>query len=155
MTELKERFWSKVNKNTANGCWEWTASLDRKGYGQITVKKGLLKRTHRVAWELIRGSIPEGQLVCHHCDNKKCVNPDHLFLGTQRDNVQDMDSKGRRVNTPHYGEQHGMAKLTNAQVKRIKEFLAVGIKRVELAKTFNIGYGTISHIAKGRQWKTV
>jgi len=155
MTTLKGRFWSKVNKNTTNGCWEWTASLDGKGYGQITIKKGLLKRAHRVAWELIRGSIPKGQLLCHRCDNKKCVNPDHLFLGTQRDNVQDMDSKGRRVNTPHYGEQHGMAKLTNAQVKRIKEFLAVGVEGVELASLFKISVSTISHIKRRRQWKTV
>lgn len=93
-TPLADRFWPKVRKG--GGCWEWTASMSH-GYGQIGVggKSGRPHHAHRVAWELTNGAIPAGLFVCHHCDNKKCVRPDHLFLGTAKDNNQDRARKGR------------------------------------------------------------
>lgn len=85
-------FWSKVN--FGSGCWEWTGYLDEKGYGQCW-SNGRSDRAHRVAFKDKNGEIPEGTEVCHKCDNRKCVRPDHLFVGTHRDNILDMFSKNR------------------------------------------------------------
>jgi hypothetical protein len=89
-----DRFVERVTKNPGRGCWEWTGALDRHGYG-IVMRDGSIKRTHRYAWELCNGAIPAGMVICHRCDNRKCVRPSHLFIGTQRDNIQDAMRKGR------------------------------------------------------------
>src|SRR5690242_17489981 len=90
-----ERFWSKVKKTS--GCWLWTRSRTKAGYGQFTVRKVSQQPlyAHRIAWMLMRGKIPDGKHVLHDCDVRHCVNPDHLFLGTQQDNNEDRDRKGR------------------------------------------------------------
>lgn len=87
------RFWTYVQRGT--GCWVWTASRYPGGYGQFRRKGGPLRGTHRVAWELARGPIPEGLHVCHRCDNPVCVRPSHLWLGTHSENMQDAHRKGR------------------------------------------------------------
>jgi hypothetical protein len=87
-----ERFWNKVERG--DGCWEWRGAKSRFGYGRFIVGRNN-RLAHRVAWAATRGEIPVGMNVCHRCDNPSCVNPDHLFLGTQRDNVRDMHEKGR------------------------------------------------------------
>lgn len=89
---LEERFWAKVEKT--DGCWLWTAALSTTGYGRIGVGKKMAY-THRLSWEMHNGPIPPGMHICHHCDNPKCVRPDHLFLGTRTDNMRDMWRKGR------------------------------------------------------------
>lgn len=101
---LHERFWEKVNVNAPGGCWEWTGSrtMAGRGYGTIGIG-GRSTLAHRVSWEIKNGPIPDGPghhgvCVLHRCDNPPCVRPDHLFLGTQKDNVEDMDTKGRRRN---------------------------------------------------------
>lgn len=85
---------------TANGCWEWLLGKDRVGYGRLKIQLGSrsafrFSSAHRYAWELWRGPIPDGMNVLHKCDNRACCNPDHLFLGTQQDNMRDMHAKGR------------------------------------------------------------
>jgi hypothetical protein len=97
---ILERFMKKVDHNHPSGCWQWTAAVDSCGYGQIMVGNKLdgtykLAPAHRVSFELFKGKIPDGYCVCHTCDNPRCVNPDHLFPGTQLDNIRDRDSKGR------------------------------------------------------------
>lgn len=91
----ERRFWAKVR--LSDGCWEWTASLSSQGYGMLKVggKHGAAMRAHRLSWLLHHGEIPAGQCVLHHCDNRLCVRPDHLFLGSQLDNIADRDKKGR------------------------------------------------------------
>jgi hypothetical protein len=92
---LLNRFWSKVKKT--DNCWEWQACKNEHGYGILNIgKRGLGKiRAHRLSFIIHKGEIPESLLVCHRCDNPTCVNPEHLFLGTQKDNTQDMIKKGR------------------------------------------------------------
>lgn len=90
---LKDRFWSKVQKT--DGCWEWTGSRRPKGYGVFAVNGARRESAHRVAYALFIGPISAGFFVCHRCDNPRCVRPDHLFLGTQADNMRDMHAKGR------------------------------------------------------------
>ena len=93
---VEDRFWSKVRKADGDGCWEWMGARVKTGYGQIgRSRTRQLIATHRLSWELYRGAIPSGLCVCHRCDNPRCVRPDHLFLGTQADNIHDMVAKGR------------------------------------------------------------
>lgn len=108
----QQRFWPRVNKTSA--CWEWTGALSLDGYGTVRVSRGKNVRAHRAAYLLEHGSIPEGMNILHKCDNPKCVKPEHLFAGTQADNVHDMISKGRQrlsglrnhtcSSTNHYAE---------------------------------------------------
>jgi hypothetical protein len=147
------RFWSKVDRSP-EGCWNWLASTGTGGYGQININ-GKPRVASRVAFELVYGEIPEGLFVCHWCDNRLCVNPDHLFLGTPADNIHDMDAKGRRVNSPHFGSRHGCAKLDEQKVAEIKRRIQAGESQKTLAAEYGVTPGAINHIAKGRQWRHV
>lgn len=111
---VDERFWAKVNKQgpivrpELGPCWEWTASLNSKGYGKMNVGgyEAKYQAAHRISWELVRGKIPDNLKVLHRCDNTKCVNIDHLFLGTQADNLRDMHNKGRAPKINNSGEKN-------------------------------------------------
>jgi len=145
-----ERFWPKVKKT--DGCWIWTAGTD-EGYGAISTTHepdcGKKERAHVFAYKRLVGDIPEGMYVCHKCDNRLCVRPSHLFLGTHLDNQRDKLSKGRQPK----GSQHGMAKLTDEQVTEIRKLYATGeyLQR-ELAEKFGIYQQTVSSIVRGTTW---
>ena len=102
-----KRFFSKVNKTDT--CWEWTASLRNNGYGNFWTRIPSELTAHRYSWIITHGSIPKDMCVCHTCDNRKCVNPDHLFLGTQTENMRDMISKGRQN---HFGKKEPVKPCT-------------------------------------------
>jgi len=149
---LEARFWSKVNVSTVDDCWEWQASKKDTGYGQIYVDGGPA-RAHRISWELTQGEIPEGLLVLHRCDNKICVNPNHLFIGTHSDNLVDSYNKGR--NYPR-GEQKSGAKLKGAEVLEIRRLYATGkITQNKLARLFEVHEGAVSNIIYRHTWKHI
>ena len=150
---LIERFAVKWQHNKDNGCWEWTASADSKGYGSIKIPKTRKQiRAHRLSYLLHRGKIPEGMLVCHTCDNPKCVKPSHLFLGTHADNSQDMVAKGRDLR----GSKQFMAKLTAGEVREIHYLYAKGdVSYAKLGKKFKVSTGTIQKIVMGLRWKHI
>lgn len=146
-----ERFWSKVDKNGENGCWIWQGGCNTTGlpYGRFSPTHSLRVSAHRYAWELKHGPIPEGVILCHHCDNARCVNTDHLFPGDNLMNAQDRDRKGRGAK----GEKHWKAKLTQSQVDEIRRRWADGgISQPQLAREFGVIDNTIYKIVHHKLW---
>lgn len=148
MKTLKERFEAKYVKT--NGCWEWTAGKDHGGYGRIKID-GYRQSAHRVAYRLYVGEIKDGLYVLHHCDNRGCVNPSHLFLGTSSDNMHDCVNKGRCERAS--GEKHYLAKLTAEQVKSIRTRRSAGARVIDLAKEFEVSKQNIRMIVRFHTWK--
>ncbi len=147
---IAERFWPKVNIGPQDQCWEWQAAMGTDGYGRL----GHNMRTHRLAWELTYGAIPDGLWVLHHCDNRACVNPDHLFLGTALDNTRDMIAKGRQKIVPGLkGERNPTSKLTLEQVREIRERYARGENQRALGREFGVSKSLIGNIVRGEAWK--
>lgn len=149
-TVLDERFWSKVNKDADNGCWEWTAGKfkDRGGYGKYRMDSGA-GYAHRLAYEDEHGPIPDGLLIRHLCDNPPCVNPQHLLLGTSQDNSNDKLSRWRH----RYGESHQSAKLTDADVKEMRRlYTETQMLCTDIASRFNVTGRTVSSIVNGQGW---
>ena len=145
----EERFWRHVDKRYPEECWEWTAFRSPKGYGRISLRHGVFCASHRFAYELAYGPIPEGKLVMHKCDNPPCCNPAHLRAGTAQENTQDMMDKGRGNWVAPKGADSPTAKLTEAQARDIKFSTEPG---VTLAQRHNISTATVSAIRKGRLW---
>jgi hypothetical protein len=138
---------SIVNKDT--GCIEWSRATSFIGYGVVKHKQKQWQ-AHRFSWTFHFGKIPNGKIICHKCDNRKCINPDHLFIGVHKDNSQDMISKGRNV--PARGERSGTAKLTNEQIALIKNDTR---PQKLIAKTHNICQANVSLIKSGKTWAHV
>ena len=159
-TPVEIRFCQKVDTKDPSGCWVWTGARSKAGYGQIRVdgKGGKAIYAHRYIWGLLNGVIPAGMDICHKCDNPPCVNPAHLFLGTEEDNMQDMMEKGRygeRKWTGHPGEKNPHHKLTAKQVVKIKEALRKNEPGTtkKLAAEYGVAYTTIYSIKRGDNWK--
>jgi len=142
---LLERFTAKYIVDPNTGCWLWVAGKFNDGYGTILGDDGKVKRAHRVAYELYKGPITDGQQVCHRCDVRQCVNPDHLFLGTASDNVQDKVSKGRQAK----GEGHGIAKLTESEARAIRYDSR---EQRAIAKDYGISQNIVGQIKRGELW---
>lgn len=143
--DLHTRFWNKVALTADdNQCWLWLAGIT-KGYGHLKIN-GKHYYAHRIAWMLPNYQIPDNMEICHSCDNPKCVNPKHLFIGTHQENVDDMHRKGRanQVNN----ENHGGCKLSNLQVADIRRLNTGGTSQRKLAIMFNVDRRTIGRIIR-------
>jgi len=168
-----DRFLSKVDKT--DSCWLWTAAVSHNGYGFFKLHPIMVK-AHRWSYEHFVGPIPDGMLVLHSCDVPRCVNPDHLFLGTQKQNIADMMQKGRdpdrTLNVKHLqkainvlaenpelrarGERQALAKLTEAQVREIRALYAAGMGTMEaIGRRFGVGLSATSSIIRRKTWKHV
>jgi hypothetical protein len=137
----KVPFWDRVLRG--EDCWEWQAARTTAGYGEYRSTYA-----HRHAYELAVGPIPRGLFVLHHCDNPPCVRPDHLWLGTNADNMRDMVAKGRGLR----GSAQPMAKLTEPDIPEIRRLAASGMSRTEIGRRYGVTYTAISHVLAGRTW---
>lgn len=149
-------FWQNVRKTDT--CWLWTGKTNNKGYGDYGARKAG-RRAHQVSYVLHKGPIPPGKHVCHTCDVRNCVNPDHLFLSDNLGNVIDKVQKGRQAQgtliAQHtQGQQNGQAKLQDSQVLEIRSRYAQGgVTQQALADTYGVNKATIGDIVTGRRWK--
>ncbi len=147
--DVAERFWRFVDKG--DGCWNWTGALTY-GYGMFGVRKGHMVHAHRFSWELIHGPVAGGLVVCHHCDNRRCVNPGHLFVGTQADNMRDMVKKGRQ----RKGVDRWNAQLTPEIVRQIRrQYRRGGTTYEELGRRFGTTEVNVGKIVRGENWRHV
>lgn len=161
---LAERFGryvylSKGSSKSNGDCWKWMGARNDRGYGVIGqgARKQGISKAHRTAYELFYFTkLTKGQCICHSCDNPACVNPQHLFLGTQADNIADMIAKGRNVLPPiRKGEQCNFAKLTNKQIRQIRKLAKDGFSSRKLARRFEVSKTTILQIVKRKSWRHV
>jgi hypothetical protein len=148
---LHERIRENVEIDPKSRCWNWKGVISKDGYGQMGIGRGCVQRAHRVSYKTFIGHIPDGMLVCHHCDNPRCVNPYHLFLGTPSDNTRDMVKKGRNRNPT--GENHKQSKLKEEEVLQIRRFFSYGIALKEVAEAYGICFQTVSAIGNLKSWK--
>ena len=146
----KRLFWEKVDKS--GDCWIWIASTTPDGYGKFTVRNGRKTRTFRssrVAYILTYGYIDDNLLACHKCDNVLCVNPEHIFLGSIKDNYDDSISKERQVRSR--GES--LSKLKNEDVFKIRDLVRSGTPQIQVAKMFHVGKNCVWHIVNHTTWR--
>lgn len=155
--------WWRYVRVDPDSCWLWSGTRNNKGYGMLTIKRRPSKwnfLAHRISWEAFFGPIPTGMLVLHRCDTPLCVRPDHLFLGTHTDNMRDCHAKGRngeKTKPGHKarGARHPNSKLTEADVRVIRERCAAGELHREVAKDFGVGRTTVTKIAARFIWAHV
>lgn len=144
-----ERFWEKVHKS--DGCWFWIAGRNKQGYGLFKPDSGNCQLAHRFSWELVNGKIPEGACLLHRCDCPPCVNPEHLFVGDRPQNTADMMNKGRFP----VGERHWFSRLTDDDIREIRELRLSGISCREIGERFGVCQSNISAILRGERWAHV
>lgn len=149
-----QRFWDKVEKRGPDECWIWVGTLPADGYGRIQLggRAGKYALAHRVSYEMEFGPIPDGMLACHHCDVTACVNPRHIFLGDQHDNMRDMAVKWRSQK----GERHHNVKLTEPQVAEMRKRFATGaVSKAQLSRDYDISEAQVRDVIARRAWRHV
>jgi len=149
---IAERFWEKASR-PADGCWVWQYAINNTGYGIFSESTGKCVLSHRMAWKLTHGDIPSGLFVCHHCDNPKCVRPDHLFLGTCLDNSRDMVAKGRSYWRGGGGNPN--AKLSESEVVEIRNEFKTARKYgffITMARRYGVCRNSIRNVIYGDTW---
>lgn len=146
---LTDRFWNKVQRTT--GCWLWRGTITPGGYGTIHREgRGSSRvQAHIVSWELHKGAVPAGRFVLHRCDERRCVNPEHLFLGTHEDNMRDMVEKGRQAR----GSRVNASRLNEEQVRAIRAAHTTGTTAASLARTYGVTPHAVALIVHGVVWK--
>lgn len=163
---IEKRFWRHVEKREG-GCWEWTGNKNALGYGYLFDKvngKTKSRRAHRISWEIHNGHAAGDLFVCHKCDNPKCVNPAHLFLGTCAENTRDAVMKGRFPSTERKrqlalacvarGEGHCCAVLNEQAVREIRSYIGKLTYR-EMARSYGVSTGTVCDVVQKRTWRHV
>lgn len=138
MNDIQQRIFGKATPEPNSGCWIWAGTCNWKGYGTISIG-GVQRKAHRASYEAFVGAIPDGMLVCHKCDNPPCVNPDHLFVGTAKDNAQDRDAKGRRGHT-------GSQRTAPDVERRVMDARASGLGYKKISKLFGVTIATARRI---------
>lgn len=149
--QIKDRFDQYHQRDPVTGCWQWQMSTNHNGYGRFKVGAGV-ERAHRVSYHIHKGPIPEGMIVCHACDNPGCVNPDHLWLGSNADNSADMLRKGRHRTAPQAGEMNNRATLTEAQAREVISLIAAGLSNKAIATRYGVTHSSVSNIRRGKTW---
>ena len=159
METIKGRDWCEyfLMRTTAGdgGCILWNLGRDAIGYGRTTHTPTGENKAHRISWQLARGLIPKGQRVLHRCDVRHCVNPDHLFLGTQADNVADMVAKGRNRSPGLPGTKNPQAKLTENIVREMRRLHGGGKSQHQLAREWGVSPMTVNRAVNGKCWSHV
>lgn len=153
---LKKRFWKKVDRLGPDECWVWSASTNKSGYGRIGVYDGSIMRpkiASRISWLIHNGPIPDGLFALHKCDNPPCVNPAHLFLGTNQDNMDDMRLKDRQP--AKVGSKNGESRLSEDDVIKIRLMLMDGMTLRSVANSFSVSISTIHRIKHRESWSHV
>lgn len=150
-SQILEKLWTYTMPEPNTGCWIWFGASTPLGYGKVRYKGGV-RIAHRVSYMVYRGDFDPKLCVCHKCDNPFCINPDHLFLGTMKDNTQDMIRKGRK--NPCLGSNHKTSKLSVEQVLEIKKLIQDRpISLNKIAKLFGVTHSTITAIRDNKIWK--
>ncbi len=153
--DIKSYFDDRVVVDKATGCWNWKLRVDGDGYGRIGLRQYRNQRTHRVAYLVFKGEIPDGLLVMHSCDNRRCCNPAHLSVGTNMENMADSKNKGRGGAYWFRGEENPKSTLCAASVRRIREMAAAGAKSKDIAKAVGCGRTMARLVADGKRWAHV
>lgn len=142
------RFLTFIDKQDS-GCWIWMGGKNASGYGLFSIGRKL-RLAHRMSWEFTYGFSPDNLVICHRCDNRACVNPEHLFLGDNKDNAKDKMKKGRHI------QSYGNTKLTISDILEIRELWLTGnYSQIELAKKFNVGHSCINRVIDRNKWRGI